>query len=44
MVKRVGSGGATFNVLKYIAEQDGDAGENHFRGKLDLGDPLRRRQ
>ena len=31
--KRVGSGGATFNVLKYIAEQDGDARENHFRGK-----------
>lgn len=31
--KRVGSGGATFNVLKYIAQQDGDARENHFRGK-----------
>lgn len=31
--KRVGSGGATFNVLKYIAGQDGDDRENHFIGK-----------
>lgn len=30
--KRVGSGGATFNVLKYIAQQDGHT-ENHFTGK-----------
>lgn len=31
--KRVGSGGATFNVLKYIAEQDGCRDVNHFRNK-----------
>lgn len=30
--KRVGSGGATFNVLKYIAQQDQTQG-NHFEGK-----------
>lgn len=31
--KRVGSGGATFNVLKYIAEQDESVGIDHFKGK-----------
>ncbi|MFI3213315.1 MAG: L-fucokinase [Eubacteriales bacterium] len=31
--KRVGSGGATFNVLKYIAEQDEQVEVNHFQGK-----------
>lgn len=31
--KRVGSGGATLNVLKYIAEQDNSNDENHFRNK-----------
>lgn len=30
--KRVGSGGATFNVLRYIAEQE-NTGGNPFRGK-----------
>ena len=30
--KRVGSGGATFNVMKYIAEQN-EGEENHFKGK-----------
>ena len=30
--KRVGSGGATFNVLKYIREQEGEQ-ENPFCGK-----------
>lgn len=30
--KRVGSGGATFNVLKYIAQQDSET-EEHFKGK-----------
>lgn len=30
--KRVGSGGATFNVLKYIAEQD-PSEEDHFKNK-----------
>ena len=31
--KRVGSGGATFNVLRYIAEQEGFASENPFKKK-----------
>lgn len=31
--KRVGSGGATLNVLRYIAEQEGNGRENHFSGK-----------
>ena len=31
--KRVGSGGATFNVLRYIAEQEGPEGENPFRNR-----------
>lgn len=31
--KRVGSGGATLNVLKYVAEQDGDPNTDHFKGK-----------
>ncbi|MDO5425449.1 MAG: L-fucokinase [Eubacteriales bacterium] len=31
--KRVGSGGATFNVLKYIAEQDEPGTADHFAGK-----------
>ena len=31
--KRVGSGGATFNVLKYVAEQDGIADIDHFKNK-----------
>lgn len=31
--KRVGSGGATFNVLKYIADQDGNTSINHFENK-----------
>lgn len=31
--KRVGSGGATFNVLKYIAEQCGEEEGNPFSGK-----------
>lgn len=30
--KRVGSGGATFNVLKYISEQE-KTSEEHFKGK-----------
>lgn len=31
--KRVGSGGATFNVLRYIAEQDGSGDVDHFKNK-----------
>ena len=31
--KRVGSGGATFNVLRYIAEQDNEEQQDHFKGK-----------
>ncbi len=31
--KRVGSGGATFNVLRYIAEQDEEKTQDHFAGK-----------
>lgn len=31
--KRVGSGGATLNVLKYISEQDTDPAQDHFAGK-----------
>lgn len=31
--KRVGSGGATFNVLRYIAQVDGEVRENYFAGK-----------
>lgn len=31
--KRVGSGGATFNVMKYIAEQDGSDDIDHFSEK-----------
>lgn len=31
--KRVGSGGATFHVLKYIAEQDEPCTADHFAGK-----------
>lgn len=31
--KRVGSGGATLNVLKYISEQDTDPTQDHFVGK-----------
>lgn len=31
--KRVGSGGATFNALKYIAQQDETVDVNHFAGK-----------
>ncbi|MFI3208242.1 MAG: L-fucokinase [Eubacteriales bacterium] len=31
--KRVGSGGATFNVLKYIAEQDESVDMDHFKNK-----------
>ncbi|WP_373218943.1 L-fucokinase [Ruminococcus sp. 5_1_39BFAA] len=31
--KRVGSGGATFHVMKYIAEQDEEGGTDHFAGK-----------
>lgn len=31
--KRVGSGGATFNVLRYIAGQDGDDRTDHFKGR-----------
>lgn len=31
--KRVGSGGATFNVLKYISEQDDSKDVNHFKKK-----------
>lgn len=31
--KRVGSGGATFNVLKYIAEENGHESENCFKDK-----------
>ena len=38
--KRVGSGGATFHVMKYLSEQGG--GADFFRGKRILGDSLRR--
>lgn len=31
--KRVGSGGATFNVLKYVAELDASVTVDHFKGK-----------
>ena len=31
--KRVGSGGATFNVMRYIAQQEGADVENPFKGK-----------
>lgn len=31
--KRVGSGGATFNVLKYLAENDEENSRSHFKGK-----------
>lgn len=31
--KRVGSGGATFNVMRYIAQQEGTDVENPFKGK-----------
>lgn len=31
--KRVGSGGATFNVLRYIAGQDSEEQQDHFKGK-----------
>lgn len=34
--KRVGSGGATFNVLRYIAEQDKEEKQDHFKGKRTL--------
>ena len=31
--KRVGSGGATFNVMRYIAQQEGTDAGNPFKGK-----------
>ncbi len=41
--KRVGSGGATFNVLKCLAVEYGDSTARHFSGETCAGDSFRRR-